>query len=111
RSARTPRPAELWIELAVELDGADGIVAEHDLGLRGGRDEERADSYGDCVPFHFSSSRKVFLYEEHSILKTEQLLTKLQVTFHSVKSMQGFRSLVRCRSAAICRTRRYRPYW
>jgi hypothetical protein len=54
----------LWIELAVELDGADGFVAKNDLGLRRGRDEERANGHGDCVPFHFSSSRKTFLYEE-----------------------------------------------
>src|SRR6267143_4896081 len=55
----------LRIELAVELHGADGVVAEYDLGLGRGRDEERANGYGDCIPFHFSSSRKAFPYEEH----------------------------------------------
>src|SRR5882762_4542259 len=55
----------LRIELAVELDGADGVVAEYDLGLGRRRDEERANGYGDCIPFHLSSSRKVFPYEEH----------------------------------------------
>src|SRR5205823_13980300 len=58
RSALAGRIHELRVKLAVELDGTDGVVAENDLGLRSGCDEERANSYGDCVPFHFSSSEK-----------------------------------------------------
>src|SRR5438046_7107466 len=64
RRARALRGDDLGLELAVELDGTDGVVTENDLGLRRGRDEERANGYGDCVPFHFSSSRKTFLYEK-----------------------------------------------
>src|SRR6266446_9169633 len=65
RRAGTRRADDLRVKLAVELDGADGVVAQHDLGLSRRRDEQRANGYGDCVPFHFSSSRKVFPYEEH----------------------------------------------
>src|SRR6267143_2846282 len=46
--ARAFRVDYLRIELAVELDGANGVVAHYDLGLGRGRDEERANGYGDC---------------------------------------------------------------
>ena len=35
-------------------------------------------------------------------MNTEQLVRKLQVTLHAVKSMQAFLSFKRWRSAAIC---------
>jgi hypothetical protein len=45
---------DLRIEAPVELHGADGVVAERDLRVRGGRGEKRTHRERGCFPPHCS---------------------------------------------------------
>src|SRR6185503_10901407 len=113
RRARLCRPvcleiADLRIELAVDLHGADLLVAEGDLRVRRRRSEERADGKCCCLPLHESPPPLCCVpLLGTAILGTEQRRKSyasraLPVKFHTRRACSVWAS-------APCRFRASRP--